>query len=502
MVQVILANVGCNTAPSTPDTLRFATEGYSHPSAAGYYKGRIISVSGLRRTMFAGGATSGQTRATDGTMVVANLDGDGDAYDTYGYGLAADLLVGKDDLAPGSMVTVFEGVAELASVARSDITFQLTDRSRELLKPVSPAKYDGSNSGTSGIEGTENDLKGRTKIRMWGKRKRFKPHLVNRPGQIFAVNHDASGASAPVTSYDRVSIDTGTGYADWTLGSDRANLAALQAATPLQGVYDTCLALGLMKMGGTVPTEALGRVVVDVTEGSSADDRKVAGIIKRLLVDAGVSAGDVISADYTALLADNANATGVVIEDESQYPRVIDMVAGYAGAWWGPDRLSQYGMGLVDDPSAGSTVATLRKFSLDVAAGLDDFNIIDIRPVANADSAVPLWRVSVNGSEVVAEDAAVKDQFPPRELAFDIYFASDTHIQDEADRRLDLYKVVRRSFEVDVRLTGAVAQAIDIGDVVEVVHPRFGFSGGVKMMVTGIEYAVRPEQIMTLTVWG
>lgn len=496
----VLARIPAVTDQAGTETmLRFATEGYNHPGGGGYHKGRILSFKDLTREMFVDGSSYGQTRVTDGEMRLAALGGSIDSLAEYGYPSAPELLIGELNQAPESMTRLLDCRIDEVTPGITDIVMGLTDRTRELLKPVSPAKYDGSNSGTTGLEGLPEDLEGKTKIRLAGRRNRFRPHLLNRPAQIVGVNHDRDGDLATGIYHDVV-IDTGDGFATWSAGTNHADFAALDAATPTQGVYDTCSSLGLAKLGGTISSEYLDRVLVSASSSSDSDDLAGAGILRNLLLEQ-VTSGDILSDAYTSLLGDNSNATGIVIEDDSHYPRIMDRVAGYIGAHWGPNRLGLYDFTRIIDPADAESVATFRSFGIDSAAAPGEFNILSIRPVTNRDGG-PVWRITARDRDEVYENALILNQFPASELDFDIYFADDAHVQAELDRRGLIYGVLRRAFDIEATLSPALAARIDLGKVVTLFHPRFGLAGGKKTMITKIGYRTKPQLAVKLTVWG
>lgn len=86
---------------------------------------------------------------------------------------------------------------------------------------------------------------------------------------------------------------------------------------------------------------------------------------------------------------------------------------------------------------------------------------------------------------VTAEDEEIKDTWPraeDRDLD-GTFMVSEDDAQAEADRRLVLRSTVRRVYSADMT---TAPFAVDVGDVVSLDHPRYGFAGGVSALVIGI----------------
>jgi hypothetical protein len=104
--------------------------------------------------------------------------------------------------------------------------------------------------------------------------------------------------------------------------------------------------------------------------------------------------------------------------------------------------------------------------------------------------------------EVSAEDASVKTAHPlSPTLTLDTLLTTEAAAQAEADRVLGLRKVRRDRYEVRVKLNDDAPQVVGLGDVIQLVHNRFGLSAGKLFRVTSLEYDLR-RSILTLSVWG
>jgi hypothetical protein len=84
----------------------------------------------------------------------------------------------------------------------------------------------------------------------------------------------------------------------------------------------------------------------------------------------------------------------------------------------------------------------------------------------------------------------------------DTLYTNAADAQAEADRRQTLRGVQRSAFRVVVPMhdTDRNYEAIPLGAVGTLSHPRFGLSGGVLVRVIGIEPNAAARQL-TLTLW-
>jgi hypothetical protein len=531
MTAIFLLEIPARTAGSpSMKTLRVATfPGYNHPTAPGYYPPHLKQPGLVERHISSQGTVIGESEVSYGVNVIANMPGaDGagpyDEYFDYGYGDEATLLLGDSDEPYSSFVTVQIGKPQQPEGDERDITFRWRGRDTELDLPASQATYAGTNLQSPGgeVEGTPEDLQGQRKIRIFGKVLNVAADPVDSSQNIFGLNHDQDGDLAVISSIDGVRVNGSV----WNAGSDRASLAALQSASPAQGDYDTSLASGLIKLGGTI---GQGRVTVDVTENATASNNRVAGLLNRLLQDAGVDSGDIVTADVTQLESEAGYTAGVVVRNQN-WRELIDLVRLSGAAWVAPNRLGKYNMQQIKAP-AGTAAATFRRFEYPNVAGANDFAIRSIERLLPQDQnrGVPIWQVTVNYGRfwetqegalasglseadkkkyatafrsVTAEDAAVKDQFPlAGTLTVDTVLVNEADAQAIADHLLTLFGVRRDLYRLVARYDAPLAAAVDLGDVVEVFDPRFGLSAGKKFNVHGIQYNARKFEIK-LELWG
>jgi len=435
---------------------------------------------------------------------------------------------------------VFYGTMEQAEFPRERARIRLKDRQYELTVPLQTTKYAGDNALPAGLEGVAADLKGKPKPVCYGSPLNVPAPCVNTSTLTYQVN-DGAVSDIPAV-YDRG--DT------ITKGADYATSALLQAAAPGAGTYITCFAEGYFRLGSPPG----GLVTADVVQGATEAERTAAQIFSQLLnraaaanpnliakgtvsfvtnggvfmvTDGGlqlVLSSDVSGSDLVALDLANDSVLGFWAFEEMTVGAACDQVLDSVGAWWGVNREGVFRTAQFTAPS-GTPVLTV--------TANDMVKPLERIATADSDKGLPIYRstvrwgrvyavqdtdlaaavtdarrgvVSKEWREAVATDTSIQAAhlFAPG-LTEDSLLTVEADAQDEANRRLALRKVRRDRYEVVLALTSET-RAIDIGDVIEIVHPRFGLSlvgsdDGALFRVLD----VRPDakaRTLTLSVWG
>lgn len=472
------------------------------------YTPRVKQPASMRRDVFFRGATGGGSQVGYGELVLVNADGGLDDYLDYGLdGRQIEIIVG--DMSPfrvPTFTTVMKGTMEQARISRDVVSIKLRDKQAVFAAPVQTAKYGGTNSLPSGLDGVAGDIKGNPKPRCYGTVFNIQPPCVNTSKLTYQVN---DGTVNDITAvYDKgAAITKGSNYATSTL---------LQAATVTAGTYATCFAEGYFRLGSS----PAGIVTADVQQGANAAARTAAQILKVLATGpAGLSAGDVSSADVTALDTANSAECGIWIGQEADISECMDAIANSVGAWWGFDRLGALRMQQVAVPSGTAAVS------------LTEAEIINIDRIESQDTGngLPAYRVKLNYKhfytaqasdlaggvtdarraelarsyrEVIDTDSSVQTtHLLAPEMQFNTLLINASAAQTECTRRLTLYKTRRDRFEVRAAITVSMAAALDLGAVVQVTHRRFGLSGGKLFRVLGMQHNLQNNRV-DLTLWG
>lgn len=518
MAQIVIADVEVYDAslPGTR-TLRYATQGYvtgaSDTPANTYYEGRIQSPANVQRTAFSANATTGRSQIGFGNMVLVNNDGGLDALLDYSFaGRAITIKLGE--VLPNSngvptWVTVIKGTMEQAEFSWQTVTIRVRDRLQDLAKPLQQTRYAGNNSLPNGLEGVASDIAGRPKPLVFGQVFNAPITLVNSTRLIYEA-HSGSALQSVDAVYDRgAALTAGTAY---------ASQADMEANAPAAGQYRVWnTAAGCyIRLG----SNATGTVTADLTQGAAASNRTAAQLWNAILLKAGVSAGDISSADVTALDAAVAYPCGVFCATSTDMSALeaADIVTNSVGAWFGSDALGVFRLGRLEVPT-GTSVGTLTTTE-----------IVAIDRVASKDPGVgiPAWKVKLGYQRIwfvqddttanvtadrkgyLAQEYRRSEAFdsavltanltsPEIELLTTLVSASDASA--EASRRLTIYKTRRDMIQARVRVDAALASVLDIGKIVTLQINRYGLSAGKKFLIIGLRTDMR-GRLFDLTLWG
>lgn len=505
MSQIYIAEIEAwDPALGAVRTLRYCTgtgytSGASDTPAHTWYEPRIQQPANLQRE--ASSAKAG--RVGFGELVLVNVDGGLDALVDYGFdGRRITIKLGVATPWGATWRTVLVGTMARADFSWGKVSIVLRDRQAELAKPLQASTYAGTNALPAGVEGTASDIKGQRKPRLYGWGHNLAPVCCNTSRLIYQVSDQSCTIDAV---YDR-------GVA-LTAGADYTSEADMQANGPALGQYRAWPAGGMFRLGSS-PT---GQITCDAHAGANAAARTAAQLIKAVMLDAGIAAGDINAGDVAALDAANSAECGFWVTSDEQATAVIDALAESVGAWWGVDRLGQFRMGRFEAPS-GTPVATIT-----------EVEVLSIDRVADSVAPVPTYKATVTykpfgvtqssdlaGSvtdarraelatavrTLVATDAAVLTAHPfAGEVSAATRLVVQASAQAEVDRLLALYKVRRDTLSVRVALDADLSVTLDLGAVVSVKLNRFGYAAGRLMGVTQIRTDLRSKKV-ELTLWG
>lgn len=518
MAQIVLADIDCYD-PALPGvrTLRYATQGYVSRAADSpantYYEGRIQQPANVQRTLFGANATSGISQIGYGNLVLTNLDGALDGLLEYSFaGRAITIRLGEvlpNSAGVPTWTTVLKGVMEQAEFSWQKVTIRVRDRQQDIAKPLQQTRYAGTNSLPNGLEGVATDIKGKPKPLVFGQVFNAPITLVNSSRLIYQA-HDGSALASVDAVYDRgVALTAGTAY---------ASQVDMETTAPTAGQYRVwnSAAGTYIRLG----SNASGTVTADLTQGAAAANRTAAQLWNQILTKAGVAAGDISSADVTALDALVAYPVGIFLRSDYDMTALeaCDIVMNSVGAWFGSDASGVFRCGRVVLPSGGS-VGTITATE-----------VLSVERIANNDPGIgiPAWKVKLGYQRlwatqddvtasvtadrkgylaqeyrrVEASDSAVLTaNTTSPEIEFLTVLVNAADAASEASRRLTLYKSRRDMLQLRVRVDVALASALDIGKVVTLQLNRYGLSAGKQFLVIGLRTDMRNRQF-DLTLWG
>lgn len=509
-----------DTVNATSTVIRRASEAYNHPSAPGFYPDGLVadkqSVTSLRRSVWAAESEFGAGKLDASNVDVANTgELDWLVNNRAAFGNTARYLLLPSRSAPYSAaIALATGVVDGASYQWDRISFRWRDPVAFLLdKTAQRRQWTGSNSLPSGVDGVD-DLKNQWIPEWFGTNLNVQATCVNTSRWIFQV---ANTLVTPTAVYDK-----GARMAAGTV--QRASLSALESNTPTAGGWDWfagsfTAADGTSQTGSFVRLAAqpAGEVSVDGSEGTTAADRTVAQIAKRMLAAWGITLS---ATDATATDALQAGEAGVVTStSEEQRRSFIDRLLATAGLvlWVSPAGVWRLGRPGVP---TGSPVAAFRVLGLGhpvQSATEGDITEFEWLSTGNGEDQ-PAYQCTINHThnglvadknalagvswpatsttrglqwltqewrKVTATDNTVLTQAPlARQTSEDAYFVDATVATTEAARRLAMRKRHGpRRARLHVTFPPAVAAVVDLMSIVTVVLPRWGLSDGATAIV-------------------
>ncbi|MBR1198819.1 hypothetical protein JQ574_22745 [Bradyrhizobium sp. AUGA SZCCT0158] len=434
----------------------------------------------------------GQFTTGTGRLVIDNADA---TYDFLPLSYAIDgrpitLKVGRRDASYDEAFTLARVTATGWNIDTDAITIDLVDFSYKLEVPLQPNVY----GGTGGADGTA-DLTGKRKPLCLGKPRNVTAVLVVPSLLIYQV-HDGS-----IQAIDAV-YDKGAAV---TAGSDYPTYAALAAAGITAGQYGTCKALGLFKLG----IAANGQITADVQgENSAGFIETTADIVEWALINRTVlTAADLDAASFTAVNSAQPAPIDYFVspDDNLTVAAFIQNIMSGIGGWGGHKLDGTFEVRIFGAPT-GTPVA---RFNRGDMLGGD----IKREPLPSAYQPPRYrWRVpyqrnwTVQTSDLAGGVTAARRAFLAEQVRLaeatsatiqtdhpfaqdrdpvQSYFRSQSDAATEAARLIDLFKTTRAIYRATVPRK---ALRRDVGDEIEITHPRFDLSQGRAMIL--VETAV------------
>lgn len=463
------------------------------------YETRLIDPGSFSQFLFGPQRLRGSSEVGVGSVVLNNADGGLDALVTYAFdGRSLKIKRGAvgDNLA--AYTTVFSGTVEQALFEWSTITLVLRDeQARVASLPITENRYAGDNftSGSTEVEGTEDDLKGKFEPRLYGSVEGISPPLVNTADLTYQISDQA------IDSVDKV-YDNG---AELTAGTSHGSLSALLAASVGAGEYDEFL--GSTSEGAYIRlgSSPAGIITVDAAEGAtSPNERTAAQIASRILYGpGGLASGELDATSVTTLDSANAAEVGIWVgTDGASIGEVLDQVLGSVGGYWVANRTGTFEVGRLELPT-GTAVITLEDWQVlediervrvaDQGGGIPAWriellyrkNYTVLRPADVADVA-SLARQNVVTTEwraVTASDTDTQAQHPlAPEKQIETLLTTEADADTEVARLLTIFGGFIEMLRVPLAIE--YAEDISLGDVVELDLSRYNLNN-VKFRVTG-----------------
>lgn len=484
----------------------FSDKGYASPpygtKASTLFLGQVNQALAVARTMPVAPEASRRVNLEFGDLTIANSDGSLD-YAALQYAIDGRKVVvklGLDGYVYDDFKPVFTGRSVSWTPDFQQLTVQLRDQSYLLDIELHPEFYDG----TGGYNGTA-QLAGKPRPDCFGKCLNVSPVFLDPANLIYQFHRREAEAVDAV--YDR-------GVA-LTFGADHADYATLVAATIAGGHYDTCLALGLIRLGSS-PSLVTADVRGDAA-GSYIDT--TSAIAQRLLTDYGSFDSDDLDAPaWTAFATLSAGTIGWYSSESIFISEALSEIIGGCCGWWGADFTGKFGAFILSEPDPTNVV-----FEFDESYPHD----INRLPPPSG-TFPPRWRQRVgyqrnwtpmSGEDIAgavsdsrkaflteqyrivsARDDDIRSEFltamdPP---SIGSLFDSSSDAQAMADRLLDLFGSTRETIQFSTGLVGYLAP---VGATSKLRNRRVANGNGKLMRVIVSQVDAASQQI-TLVLWG
>lgn len=277
-----------NPASQEKSVLRFSSGGGGYTTeptddpANTWYEPRIKVPLNWQAKVFSDGLTAGGDDGGYGTAQLKNEDGFFDDFMGYCFdGQQVRLLYGWNNKPYSTFNVILTGVMCQPEFLWNYCNIKIRDYSKYFDKALSQSVYLGNNVAGVGVEGTNDDLMGKTKPLAFGRCFNVTPANVSVSNMLYQV-HNGPIKAVDVVYTDGVALalDTANG-GDGSGTGDFATIDSLTAASITEGTFQTCLAKGIFKIAGSVSSGITADVRGCALGGEYVNT--VAGILRRIV---------------------------------------------------------------------------------------------------------------------------------------------------------------------------------------------------------------------------
>lgn len=493
MSGVWLLSVEALDPTDSPVTLRFATGTYADDGQ--YWMPRIQQAGLFRAGLYAGDLLN-VSRSGYGETTLINADGVLNYLADY----AMDGREARLSYCEGGQITeVLVGTVARVSYQRRIVSLRLRDPVEVLQQPHPNTRYAGDNVLPDGLEGTDDDIGGTLKPRLYGQARNAQPVLVNSARLIYQISDQPCTVTAVYDSGVPLVFDV-----------DYADLAELEGTPPDPGEWSDWeppeghwrRINGYIRLGAT----PVGQITCDAdcsTQGAGSVMAEIAAEVG-VTVDVG---------DIAAL--DGAGEVRLWVTGETTTVSLLDQIAVSVGGYWRIDSAGTIRAGLLSEP--GTPALTLRDYQIieisreATGAGANGLPVgtvtVSADPIetvqddmAGAVSEARRARLAQATREAEADDVATLARHPLAEaVRIESRLATRAQGQALATRALSLLSPRRDSLSVTARVLDA--PSLPIGSTVRIITPRLGYSAGRDLLLVGREIDTARSRL-TLELWG
>lgn len=475
-----------------------------------HYEERLEQSFNFEIRLFEGLEPSGSASQGYGDIRIWNGDGLLDPVLDLGWsGRPLAIWRAQSWTAKSAATQVFAGTVDGLEPDEVNVSLRLRDRQALLERPLQSTLYEG----TGGVEGGA-DLAGKRKPLAYGR-------VFNAPGVLIdAANLVYQLHDGPVNAFTAVR-DKGVAL---DAGTDRADYSALIGASIASGDYDTCLAEGLIRLGGAPE----GQITVDLSgddDGSSPGGyvETTPEVVRRIVTTRLdtvnlVDPDDLDTDSFDDLLSAQPAPIGFWSGPDSDLTvgGALDQLLSAIGGWWFFTLPGKLSVGRLEAPG-GTPAAVLTR---------DD---ILQEPAMRLSSGQPSWRRNVGwkrnwapqspdglaggvsaadrllyGSEYRFSTATASGVLNQHRAARDVLtrglFAEESDAEPEAGRLQTLHGQLRRVLTVPLKRENPFD--VPLGQVVEVQgFNRLTLSSSWKGVCIGAAVDLSGDSV-TWYLWG
>lgn len=451
-------------------------------------------------SLFDQATTYGASRIGWGSLQLVNPDGRYDYLLRHAIdGQPLQMWLADTEQPFSAAVPMFRGRMERLRADAEVLTVEMLDRLVDLDKPLCAEKFVGTDQAPVGVDGRE-DLKDKRKQRIYGTALNVSPLLVNPSKGIWL----AAGNLVSLSAVREKGVPL-------LPGAEASSQADLEATAPPDGRFRLWAG----------PKGVFLRLSGDPKQPTfdAASVARVGSLIRQVLMDAGVPAADISTADVAALDARCPGTLGIVVTDDATALDTINQLAASVGAWVTVDRSDQFRLGVLDvpsDPVMTISPAEIVRGSLRIiSSGNDDRGLpaseIELEFDRNwtvqsdletsAGATMQAWAKLASRKETVKIAAVEARHKLAKPLQQQTLLRQRWDAEAEAFRRSQLYGVLRHTYELEAQLDAAQIIALQLGGTVKLKHPRFDLADGKLVRVIGMSPDLQAGRLK-LKLWG
>ncbi|RUR26849.1 hypothetical protein ELY33_17220 [Vreelandella andesensis] len=473
-------------------TLRFSTPGYMDPNPVAWLQ-RIQQPGLFRSGLFAGELINVE-RSGYGETTLINIDGALNWLVDYAMdGRRATLQFASE----GTLTTVLEGTVARVAFSNTLVSIKLRDPVEILQQPHPLTRYAGTNVLPDGLEGTDDNIGGNVKPRLYGQVRNAQPVAVNTSKLIYQVSDQDCTVTAVYDNGIPLDFD-----------GDYSSLAELEGTPPAGSEWSDWEPprgkwrryQGYIRVG----VEPTGQITCD----ANAPLVNAGDVIEQIAGESGVTI------ETTGAL-NSRGAVRLWVTDEATTAALLDRLVASCAGFYRLTGNQTIVAGLLAPPA--TPVLTLFDHQIITidrdSAGAGNNGLPVGRVTWQADRIETVQdnlaggvtesrraRLASQYRDAVAVSNATLTRHP---LADAITLASDlasrSHAQTTANDVLTLLSPRRDRLSVVARVVDA--GGLQINQTVRIVTPRLGYSEGRNVLIVGRELDASRNRI-SLSLWG